>query len=144
MTTVLNRETIQVKRDIQRRIENYVIKYCEALEENFKQHSINSYKRNIGPMGPNFSKSLLFRFYLKGLRPVRRPPPGAPKKTKTNFDENWVFCWFWGPGGPQGPHRSTGDEQISPGSYFENFWTTEGPVQTHFENFMFLKNRYFR
>ena len=47
MTTVLNRETIQVKRDIQKRIENYVIKYCEALEENFKQHSINSYKRNI-------------------------------------------------------------------------------------------------
>jgi len=47
MTTVLNRETIQVKRDLQRRIEDYVIKYCEALEENFKQHSINSYKRNI-------------------------------------------------------------------------------------------------
>ena len=47
MTTVLNRETIQVKRDIQRRIENYVAKYCEALEENFKQNSIDSYKRNI-------------------------------------------------------------------------------------------------
>ena len=47
MTTVLNRESIQVKRDLQRRIEDYVIKYCEALEENFKQHSINSYKRNI-------------------------------------------------------------------------------------------------
>ena len=47
MTTVLNRETIQVKRDIQRRIEDHVAKYCNALEENFKQHSINSYKRNI-------------------------------------------------------------------------------------------------
>ena len=47
MTTVLNRETIQVKRDIQRRIEDYVAQYCNALEENFKQHSINSYKRNI-------------------------------------------------------------------------------------------------
>ena len=47
MTTVLNRDSIQVKRDIQRRIEDYVIKYCEALEENFKQYSINSYKRNI-------------------------------------------------------------------------------------------------
>jgi len=47
MTTVLNRETIQVKRDIQRRIEDYVLKYCEALEENFKQYSINSLKRNI-------------------------------------------------------------------------------------------------
>ena len=47
MTTVLNRESIQVKRDIQRRIEDYVAGYCNALEENFKQYSINSYKRNI-------------------------------------------------------------------------------------------------
>ena len=47
MTTVLNRDSIQAKRDIQRRIEDYVIKYCEALEENFKQYSINSYKRNL-------------------------------------------------------------------------------------------------
>jgi len=47
MTATLNRESIQVKRDLQRRIEDYVIKYCEALEENFKQYSINSYKRNI-------------------------------------------------------------------------------------------------
>ena len=47
MTKVLNRESIQVKRDLQRRIEDYVIQYCEALEENFKQYSINSYKRNI-------------------------------------------------------------------------------------------------
>ena len=47
MTVTLNRESIQVKRDLQRRVEDYVIKYCEALEENFKQYSINSYKRNI-------------------------------------------------------------------------------------------------
>ena len=47
MTTVLNRETIQVKRDIQRRIEDYVIKYCETLEENFKQYSLRSFQRNI-------------------------------------------------------------------------------------------------
>ena len=47
MTTVLNRDSIKVKRDLQRRIEDYVIQYCEALEENFKQYSINSYKRNI-------------------------------------------------------------------------------------------------
>ena len=47
MTTVLNRDSIQVKRDLQRRIEDYVIQYCEALEENFKQHSLNSYKRSI-------------------------------------------------------------------------------------------------
>ena len=47
MTTVLNRDSIQVKRDLQRRIEDYVIQYCDALEENFKQYSIESYKRNI-------------------------------------------------------------------------------------------------
>ena len=48
MTTTLNREwRKEIKRDIQRRVEDYVIKYCEALEENFKQYSINSYKRNI-------------------------------------------------------------------------------------------------
>ena len=47
MTTVLNRDSIQVKRDIQRRIEDYVAQYCNALEENFKQYSIIGYKRNI-------------------------------------------------------------------------------------------------
>ena len=47
MITVLNRDSIKVKRDIQRRIEDYVIQYCETLEENFKQYSIESYKRNI-------------------------------------------------------------------------------------------------
>ena len=47
MTTVLNRDSIKVKRDLQRRIEDYVIQCCDALEENFKQYSIESYKRNI-------------------------------------------------------------------------------------------------
>ena len=47
MTTVLNRDSIKVKRDLQRRVENWVIEYCDALEENFKQYSLNSYKRNI-------------------------------------------------------------------------------------------------
>ena len=47
MTTTLNRESIQVKRDLQRRIEDYVIKYCEALEENFRQYSIDSMTRNL-------------------------------------------------------------------------------------------------
>ena len=47
MTVTLNRDSIQIKRDLQRRVENWVIDYCNALEENFKQHSINSYKRNI-------------------------------------------------------------------------------------------------
>ena len=40
-------DTMKVKRDIQRRIEDYVIKYCETLEENFKQYTIRGYKRNI-------------------------------------------------------------------------------------------------
>ena len=47
MTTVLNRDSIKVKRDLQRRVENWVIEYCDALEENFKQYSIRSYKSNI-------------------------------------------------------------------------------------------------
>ena len=47
MTTVFNRDSIKVKRDLQKRVENWVIEYCNALEENFKQYSINSYKRNI-------------------------------------------------------------------------------------------------
>ena len=40
-------DTMKVKRDIQRRIEDYVIQYCETLEENFKQYSIESYKRSL-------------------------------------------------------------------------------------------------
>jgi len=40
-------DSMKVKRDIQRRIENHVIKYCETLEENFKQYSLRSYQRNI-------------------------------------------------------------------------------------------------
>ena len=47
MTTVLNRDSIKVKRDLQKRVENWVSEYCDALEENFKQYSLNSYKRNI-------------------------------------------------------------------------------------------------
>ncbi len=47
MTTVLNRDSIQVKRDIEKRIENYVKGYCEALEENFKQHSVDMLTRNL-------------------------------------------------------------------------------------------------
>ena len=40
-------DSIKVKRDIQRRIEDYVIKYCETLEENFKQYSLRSFETNI-------------------------------------------------------------------------------------------------
>ena len=40
-------DSIKAKRDIQRRIEDYVIKYCETLEENFKQYSLDSFERNI-------------------------------------------------------------------------------------------------
>ena len=40
-------DSIKVKRDIERRIEDHVIKYCETLEENFKQYSLDSFNRNI-------------------------------------------------------------------------------------------------
>ena len=45
--TICYPDTMTVKRDIQRRIEDYVNQYCRALEENFKQYSINSFKRNL-------------------------------------------------------------------------------------------------
>ena len=45
--TICYPDSMKVKRDIQRRIEDHVIKYCETLEENFKQYSLRSYKRNI-------------------------------------------------------------------------------------------------
>jgi len=32
MTVTLNRDSIQVKRDLQKRVENWVIEYCNALE----------------------------------------------------------------------------------------------------------------
>ena len=40
-------DSMKVKREIQRRIEDHVIKYCETLEENFKQYSLRSFERNI-------------------------------------------------------------------------------------------------
>ena len=45
--TICYPDTMTVKRDIQRRIEDYVIQYCETLEENFKQYSLRSLQRNI-------------------------------------------------------------------------------------------------
>ena len=45
--TICYPDTMTVKRDIQRRIEDHVIKYCETLEENFKQYSLRSFERNI-------------------------------------------------------------------------------------------------
>ena len=40
-------DSIKVKRDIQRRIEDHVIKYCETLEENFKQYSLRMFETSI-------------------------------------------------------------------------------------------------
>ena len=45
--TICYPDTMTVKRDIQRRIEDYVNQYCRALEENFKQYSLRSFERNI-------------------------------------------------------------------------------------------------
>ena len=45
--TICYPDKMTVKRDIQRRIEDYVNQYSRALEENFKQDSIRSYKTNI-------------------------------------------------------------------------------------------------
>jgi len=40
-------DTMKVKRDIERRIEDHVIKYCETLEENFKQYSLRMFETSI-------------------------------------------------------------------------------------------------
>ena len=45
--TICYPDTMTVKRDIQRRIEDYVNQYCRALEENFKQYQLRSFERNI-------------------------------------------------------------------------------------------------
>ena len=45
--TICYPDTMTVKRDIQRRIEDYVNQYCRALEENFKQYQLKSFERNI-------------------------------------------------------------------------------------------------
>ena len=45
--TICYPDTMTVKRDIQRRIEDYVNQYCRALEENFKQYSLRSFERSI-------------------------------------------------------------------------------------------------
>ena len=47
MTTVLNRDSIKVKRDLQKRVENWVAEYCDALEENFKQYSLRMFETSI-------------------------------------------------------------------------------------------------
>ena len=47
MTTVLNRDSIKVKRDLQKRVENWVAEYCDALEENFKQYSITQFSTRL-------------------------------------------------------------------------------------------------
>ena len=40
-------DSIKVRKDIERRIEDHVIKYCETLEENFKQYSLRSFEMSI-------------------------------------------------------------------------------------------------
>jgi len=40
-------DSMKVKRDIERRIEDHVIKYCETLEENFKQYSLRMFETSI-------------------------------------------------------------------------------------------------
>ena len=83
MTTVLNRDSIQVKRDIQRRIEDYVAQYCNALEENFKQYSINSYKRNLD--NPTTLTEGYKSYYQEQLEKIESE---AKSRIKTAIDES--------------------------------------------------------
>ena len=68
MTTVLNRDSIKVKRDLQKRVENWVADYCDALEENFKQYSIRSYKTNIE--NPSYGSQGYKSYYEEQLQKI--------------------------------------------------------------------------
>ena len=68
MTTVLNRDSIKVKRDLQKRVENWVAEYCDALEENFKQYSIRSYKTNIE--NPSYGAQGYKSYYEEQLQKI--------------------------------------------------------------------------
>ena len=61
-------DTMKVKRDIQRRIEDYVNQYCRALEENFKQYSIRSYKTNIE--NPSYGSQGYKSYYEEQLQKI--------------------------------------------------------------------------
>ena len=66
--TICYPDTMTVKRDIQRRIEDYVNQYCRALEENFKQYSIRSYKTNIE--NPSYGAQGYKSYYEEQLQKI--------------------------------------------------------------------------
>ena len=66
--TICYSDTMTVKRDIQRRIEDYVNQYCRALEENFKQYSIRSYKTNIE--NPSYGSQGYKSYYEEQLQKI--------------------------------------------------------------------------
>ena len=66
--TICYPDTMTVKRDIQRRIEDYVNQYCRALEENFKQYSIRSYKTNIE--NPSYGSQGYKSYYEEQLQKI--------------------------------------------------------------------------
>ena len=66
--TICYPDTMTVKRDIQRRIEDYVNQYCRALEENFKQYSIRSYKTNIE--NPSYGSQGYKSYYQEQLEKI--------------------------------------------------------------------------
>ena len=74
-------DTMKVKRDIQRRIEDYVIKYCETLEENFKQYSIRSYKTNIE--NPSYGAQGYKSYYEEQLQKIEDGTANLYKFTYT-------------------------------------------------------------
>ena len=92
MTTVLNRDSIKVKRDLQRRVENWVIEYCNALEENFKQYSINSYKRNIeSPTSATVGHTSYYEEQLQKLKMVLQIYINSIMKLVKNISKYLIF-----------------------------------------------------
>ena len=88
MTTVLNRDSIKVKRDLQKRVENWVAEYCDALEENFKQYSIRSYKTNIE--NPSYGAQGYKSYYEEQLQKIEFRLLYSNYNRKSNKKEPFV------------------------------------------------------
>ena len=62
----------------------------------------------VGVRGPLGGPRAHFNDFIQGAQgPGSLPPPKIPPKNLLEI----LFLMFKGPGGPQGPHRSTGDQK---------------------------------
>ena len=74
MTTVLNRDSIKVKRDLQKRVENWVNEYCNALEKKILNSIQSIHIKEILITLPKFQKVIhhIMKNNFKKLKMVHR------------------------------------------------------------------------